>query len=346
MAPIARAARLFAFACAALAAASATSAHSADFYAGKQIRLAVSTAPGGGYDTYARALAPFLARHIPGQPSIIVENMPGASGVKVASFLSTVAPRDGTVIGGTHSEAIVAPLTMPNAARYDANAFSWLGSLTSDPFIGYVWHTTPIYKFEDLRDHEIIMGATSAGDPSINFAHLAKALFGLKLKIVSGYNSSVDLRLAMARGETQGAFAHTWGSIKSGISDWLRDGKVRLIIQHGIRRLPELAELPLFGDFAQTDDERQMIAFMVSRAEAAKPYLAPPGIPAERLDILRRAFDAAVADPGFREVAAKTRLSLDNPMTGEQLGEFVAKISQTPPELIDRINKTMAAGAK
>jgi tripartite-type tricarboxylate transporter receptor subunit TctC len=343
MAPIARAARLFAFTCLALAAVPAAAAESVDFYAGKQIRLAVSTAPGGGYDTYARALAQFLGRYIPGHPTIIVENMPGASGVKVASFLYAVAPRDGTVIGGTHSEAIVAPLTMPNAARYDANAFSWIGSLTSDPFVGYVWHTTPIYKFEDLRDHEVIMGATSAGDPSINFALLAKALFGLKLKVVAGYNSSVDVRLAMARGEAQGAFAHTWGSIKSGIPDWLRDGKVRLIIQHGMRRLPELAEVPLFGDFAQTEDERQMIAFMVSRGEAAKPYLAPPGIPAERLDILRRAFDATLEDKGFQEVAAKTRLSLDNPMTGAQLADFVAKISQTPQALIDRINRTIAA---
>src|SRR5262245_9858305 len=337
--PMARC-RLLAVACMAVAAVPAAQAE--DFYAGKQIKIVVSSSPGGGYDTYGRVLAQHLGRYIPGHPSIIVENMPGTSGLKVAAFMRAVAPRDGTVIAGTHSEVITAPLTSPGAARYDATKFFWIGSLTSDPFVGYVWHTTPVQRFEDLRDHEVIMAGTSASDPGVTFALLAKALFGLKLKIVMGYKSSVDVRLALPRGEAQGAFAHTWGSVKTGISDWMQEKKVRLIIQHGFRRLPELADVPLFGDFAQTEDERQMIAFMVSRQEAAKPYLAPPDVPAERLAILRRAFDAVQKDKAFREAAARSRLSLDNPMTGEQLAAFVATIAQTAPDLIVRINRTLA----
>lgn len=339
---ICRTARLFVCGALGLAALSAAQAQGSDFYAGRQIRLVVSSGPGGGYDAYARVLAQFLGNYIPGHPAIVVENMPGTSGVKVASYMSSVAPRDGTVIAGTHSEVIIAPLTSPNAARYDVNALSWIGSLTSDPFVGYVWHTAPIYKFEDLRDHEIIMAGTSFSDPGVSLAFLAKAMFGLKMRIVTGYKSSGDVRLALPRGEAQGAFAHTWSSIKTGIPDWVQDGKIRLIVQHGFHRLPELSAVPLFGDFARNDDDRQMIAFMLSRQEAAKPYLAPPGVPVERLAILRRAFDAVLKDKGFQDRAAKARLSLDNPMTGPQLADFVLKISQTPPSIVERINRTLA----
>jgi tripartite-type tricarboxylate transporter receptor subunit TctC len=321
-----------------MAVAVSANAQTSDFYAGKQIRLVVSTAPGGGYDAYARVLAQFLGNHIPGHPAIVVDNMPGASGLKAASYIGSVAPRDGTVIAGTHSEVLTAPLLTPVAAKFDVHKLSWLGSLTSDPLVGYVWHTSPVYKFEDFHDHDIIMAATSTSDPGFTIASIAKALFGLdRMRIVSGYKSSGEVRLAISRGEAQGAFAHTWSSIKAGNSDWLRDKKIRLVVQHGMHRLPELADVPLIGDFARSEDDKQAIAFMIGRQEAAKPYMAPPDVPADRLAVLRNAFDSVLKDKGFREAAAKAHLALDNPMNGLELAAFAAKISETPPAVVERV---------
>ena len=312
-----------------------------DFYSGKIIRLLVDSAPGGGYDAYARLLAKFLGNHIPGKPTIVVENLPGGSGLKLANYMGTVAPRDGTVIAGTHAEIIAAQKTSADAAKVDVNKFSWIGSLTADPLVAYVWNTTPIYKFEDLRDHEVIMAGTSANDSAVTLALLAKAMFGLKIKLVTGYKSASDVKLAISRGEAQGAFAHSWSSIQTSSSDWLRDGKIRPIIQHFSHRLPALSGVPTFGEFAKTEEDRQAIAFMVARQEAAKPYYAPPDVPADRLQILRRAFDAVLMDKGFLDTAAKARLSVNEPMTGQDLTDFVARISKTPPSVVERINRIL-----
>lgn len=314
-----------------------------DFYAGKTIRLLVDSAPGGGYDAYARVLAKFWGNYIPGKPSIVVENLPGGSGLKLANYMGTVAPRDGTVIGATHAEIIAAQKTSADAAKVDVNKFSWLGSLTADPLVAYVWSTTPIMKFEDLRDQEVIMAGTSSNDSAVTLALLAKAMLGVKIKVVSGYHSASDVKLAISRGEAQGAFAHSWSSLQTSSSDWLRDKQIRPILQHFSHRLPALANVPTFGEFATNEEDRQAIAFMVARQEAAKPYYAPPEVPAERVQILRRAFDAVLADKGFLDAATKARLSVNEPMTGEQLTAFVTKISQTPASVIERIDHILAA---
>jgi tripartite-type tricarboxylate transporter receptor subunit TctC len=312
-----------------------------DFYKGKQIRLIVSTDAGGAYDIYARLLAQVLRDHIPGNPTIIVQNMPGASGLKTANYIYTAAPRDGTVIAGTHSSVPTGPLTSPGAAVYDVNKLSWIGSITSDPFIGYVWHTAPIKSLEDAKTTEVIMGGVSVGTAGVDLAILAKEMFGLKFKVVTGYKSSTDIKLAMERGEVQGTFANGWSSIKTADPELLTEKKIRIIVQHGFKKHPELPDVPLIFDLAKTEADRQALTFMLARQEAAKPYFAPPEIPAERLALLRRAFDATVTDPKFVTLAKRAGITLDDPMTAGELASLVTRLSQTPSSVVQRVSRML-----
>lgn len=313
----------------------------AAFYRGKQIRLVVSTDAGGAYDTYARLMAQVLKDHIPGHPTIVIQNMPGASGLKTANYMAATAPRDGTVIASTHASILTSQLTSPGAATFEAPKLSWIGSITTDPFVGYVWHTVPIRSLDDARTTEVIMGGVSVGSSSVDYAILARELFGMKFKIVTGYKASNDVKLAMERGEVQGTFANGWSSIKAAEPEWLRDRKIRIIVQHGFRKLPELPDVPLFIDLAQNEADRQALVFMLARQEAAKPYFAPPDVPPERLAILRRAFDATVRDPRFAALASKANVALEGPMTGDEVAALVSKVAQTPPAVIQRVTRML-----
>ena len=313
-----------------------------EFYKGKQIRLIVSADSGAAYDTYARLMAQILKQHIPGSPSIIVQNMPGASGLKTANYMYTAAPRDGTVIASTLAAVLTMQLTSPGAATFEANKFSWIGSITSDPFIGYVWHTTRIKSLDDMRTIEAVMGGVGIGSASADYAIMAKEMFGLKFKVITGYRASTDVKLAMERGEIDGTFANAWSSIRTSEPEWLADKKIRIIVQHGFKKHPDLPDVPLFFELAKNEVDRQALVMMLARQEAAKPYFAPPDIPPARLVLLRRAFDAAVRDPRFAALASKAGLALDGPMTGEELAALVAKVSQTPVAVVQRINRMLA----
>lgn len=311
----------------------------ADFYKGKQIQLVVGSTPGGVYDVYARLVAEHLGKHIPGQPPIVVQNMAGASGLKSAIYLNGVAPRDGTVILSTLSSMPTAPLFTPDAANFDVNKFSWIGSVSKDPFVGYVWHTAPIKALEDAKTTEVIMGGNSVGAAGVDMAIIARDFFGLKIKIVTGYAGAPEVKLAIESGEIHGTFANAWGDLKTQRSDWIREGKIRLIVQHGFEKHPDLPNVPLFMDLAKTAEDRQALELLLARQEFSKPYIAPPGVPAERVEILRRAFDATMKDPAFLASVQKARLAVDGPMTGEQLAAMVARLSATPQSIVQRIEQ-------
>jgi len=336
-----RAVRGMALGAALLASAGGAMAAENPFYRGKQIRIVVSTDAGGAYDTYARLLAQVLKDHIPGNPTIVIQNMPGASGLKTANYMAATAPRDGTVIAGTHASILTSQLTSPGAATFEATKLSWIGSVTTDPFIGYVWHTVPIRSLDDARRRDVIMGGVSVGASSVDYAILARDMFGMRFKIVTGYKASNDVKLAMERGEVEGTFANGWSSIKTAEPEWLRDNKIRIIVQHGFRKLPELPDVPLFIDLAQNEADRQALVFMLARQEAAKPYFAPPDIPPEQLAILRRAFDATVRDPKFAALASKANVALEGPMTGDEVAALVMKVAQTPPAVVQRVTRML-----
>lgn len=327
----------------ALVAGLACGAHTAlaadDFYKGREFHIVISTTPGGAYDLYGRMLASVIADHIPGNPTVIVQNMPGAGGVKTANYMYTVAPRDGSVIAGTHSSVPTAPLRTPEVAKFDVNRFGWIGSITSDPFVGYVWSAaTPVKTLADTWKTPVVIGGISVGTGGVDYAVMARDMFGFKLNLVTGYKGSNDVKLAMERGEVQGTFANGWSSLKSGEPTWLKEGKIRVIIQHGLKKVPDLSNVPRLIDFAKTDADRQALHFMLAIQEAAKPYFTPPAVPKERLVTLRKAFEESIRDPRFIQAADKARVAHTDPMTGEELAAFVKELSETPQSVVDRIN--------
>jgi tripartite-type tricarboxylate transporter receptor subunit TctC len=304
-----------------------------DFYAGKTLSIIVDG--GGAYEAYARVLAQHMPKYIAGRPAIIVQQMPGAAGVRAANYLNKIAPRDGTVIAGLHGAVLTAPLLSPNAATFDITRFSWIGNVTRDTYVGYVWHTSPVQSLEEAKSTQLVLGGTSVGGNGIDMAVMARDVFGYKVKIVSGYKTSAETKIALERGEIDGTFANLWTSLKQ--TDWLAKGLVRVIVQHGSRKHPELPDTPLFRDLARDDTERQMLDVLGVREEITRPYLAPPEIPAERLTTLRRAFDAALRDPAYLADMRRQQLEVEGPSTGEELAVVVDQIARTPPVVVQRL---------
>lgn len=313
-----------------------------DFYKGKQITILVGGGPGGGYDLYARTLALYYGAHVPGNPKIVVENMVGASGLKVANYIANAAPKDGTTIATSLSSIVTAPLLTPQGTNFDITKMSWIGSITRDSFVGYVWSTSPIRTLEDTKTEEVVMGADAVGAEGADMAILARELFGLKLKLVLGYPDSMSVKLAMEKGEVEGTFANAWVDLRTGHADWLADHKIRIIVQHGLERHRDLLDVPLLIDLAKTPDDRAAVELLAARQEFNKPYFAPPGVPAAHIDILRRAFDATVEDPAFLQAAAQARLEVDAPMRGEDLAARVVELAKTPPAVVQRITNMFA----
>jgi tripartite-type tricarboxylate transporter receptor subunit TctC len=322
-------------------------AHAAeeDFYKGKQIRLIASTGPGGVYDTMSRLLGQYLPAHLPGRPTIVVQNLPGASGLKATNYLYNDAPRDGTVIAGVHNGIPTAPIEEPKQARFDVNKLGWLGSISEDPFVGYVWHTSPVQSFAEMKTREVVMGSASMASMGSKMAMISNAFFGTKIKQVVGYEDSSTVKLALVKGELQGTFGNSWGDLKTQQPDWIRDKLVTIVIQDGYHKDPELPDVPLFIDQVTNEADRQALDLILPRQKFARPYVAPPGLPPERLATLRRAFDATMKDPAFIKAVNAVRLEVANPMTGEQLAAEVARLSATPASVSERLAKLFEDGA-
>jgi tripartite-type tricarboxylate transporter receptor subunit TctC len=314
----------------------------AEFYKGKTLTIIISTEPGGLYDVYGRLLARHMPKHIPGNPAAVVQNMPGAGGVKATNHIANLAPKDGTVIAGVHSGVPTIPLTSPDGVQFDPLKLGWIGSITKDPFVGYVWSSVPLNNLEEAKTKTVSMGAASFGTGGVDYLILANEFFGFKFKLVPGYKDSVEVKLAMERGEVQGTFANSYGDIRTTNMDWITEKKVRFIVQHGFEKHPDLPDVPLLMDQAKTEADRQALTFMLARQEHSKPYFAPPGTPPDRLDALRRAFDATMKDPDFLKEAAAARVAVEQPMTGEALAAIIAKEVATPTSAIERIQKTLA----
>jgi tripartite-type tricarboxylate transporter receptor subunit TctC len=315
--------------------AAAPSQAAEDFYKGKQITIVCSGA--GVYEAYARAVAKAMPKHIPGNPNIIVQLMQGASGLTAANHVYNQAPKDGTVIAATHGHIPTSPLITPQGARFDPNQFSWIGSATKDLYIAYVWKTSPAQSMEEAKTKEILVGGQAVGSMSIDMAILARELMGLKLKIVTGYSGSPETMLAMEKGEVNGHFGNFWSNLKQTHPDWIKNKDVKVIAQFGFKRHRELQDVPLFIDFAQNDADRQLLELMLARQETARPYYGPPGMPADRLAILRTAFEKTMKDPEFLSDLSRQQLDPDDPMGWQEMTELVAKLQKTPPSVGERL---------
>jgi tripartite-type tricarboxylate transporter receptor subunit TctC len=325
-----------------LAAASPTTAQQEDvaaFFRGKTLRLIVGIGVGSGYDINARLLARHMAAHIPGQPTIIVQNQPGAGSLTMTNALYNSGPFDGTVIGASFNGMPTTPLLQPAGARFDPVKLSWLGSTNRETQVTYVWHTVPVNRLDELKSKELIVGAQAPGSTQYDYPMLVNHLFGFKFKVVTGYQSTSKINLAIESGEVQGTLAN-WSTLKALSSNWLAEKKVKLIAQWALKNHPELADVPLALDLAKTDADRQALMLALARLEYGRPFFLPPNVPAARLEALRRAFDATMKDPAYLAEADKLKIEVD-PLSGEQVATLVAQVSRTPADTVARVRAAM-----
>jgi tripartite-type tricarboxylate transporter receptor subunit TctC len=316
-----------------------------DFYRGKTVTLIVGYSPGGGYDTTARILAPYLKKYLPGNPNIVVQNMDGAGSLKSANYLYGVAPKDGSAIATFSRGIAMEPLIGTSGTQYDATKMTWLGSTTNEYSVFVLWNTAPVKTWNDMLKTEFTVGGEGAGSDSDIYAMLLKNLFGAKLKLVSGYPGSAEIMLALERGELDGRAAFSWSSLKSSKPDWIRDKKINYPVQLNTVRNPDLPDVPMLQDMAGNDRQRQIVNLVLSRQVMGRPFAAPPGIPEERKQALRKAFDDAVKDPDFL-VEAKQRKMDVNPVNGAEVEKLVAELYRTPADVIAEMKTLVGAGPK
>jgi tripartite-type tricarboxylate transporter receptor subunit TctC len=306
------------------------------YFKDKQIRLIVGSAPGGGYDAYGRLLAQYMKQHIPGNPTIIVQNMPGAGSLVAANYIYNVAPKDGTAIGAVNAMLATDPLVYPDRVKFDPRQFRWLGSALRENHVGVVWHLTRIKTFDDVLKNELIVAGTGG---ATNFYPLfVDASLGAKIKMIPGYQGTKQGMLAMERGEVGGMVGITWASVKATNGSWLREDKIRPFIQFGMKKHPELPDVSWIYDYARNDDDRAAMDMAFGNSEFGRPFIAPPGVPQEVVQILRDAFEDTMSDPEFRADAEKRALDLEI-TRGTEIQSLIEKIYKTSPAVVERVKK-------
>jgi tripartite-type tricarboxylate transporter receptor subunit TctC len=305
--------------------------------AGKTVTMIIGFGAGGGYDIWGRLVADHIGRHLPGHPTVISENMPGGGSYRAASFIYHQAPKDGTTLGIIARDAPLGPLTGQAGALFDATKFSWIGTPATETNICIAYHTAAVKTVQDLKDKTLIMGDTGPGTGTHSYPKALNAILGFKFKLVGGYPSSANVFLAMERGEVEG-ICESLDSVESRRPTWIPEGTVRILFQGGVKPDPALKGVPFIADLAKTPQDKQAIEFLYTGQGIGRPFVAPPGLPPDRLKMLRDAFDATMKDPAFIADAKKRRFALD-PESGADLEALVKKAYATPKPIIERITK-------
>jgi len=321
--------------------ASAPALAQADFYKGKTIDLVISTGVGGGLDANARVVARHLADHIPGNPTIVPRNMPGAGHIRAANFVFSQAPRDGTVIATFIPIFVLAQvLDRSKGIQFDPANFNWLASTSSSNTTIYVWHASSVKSVEDATKREVLMGGTGVGSYTIMYPTVMNSVLGTKFKLVTGYQSTAEIGLAMERGEIEGRAGNNFNSIKAENAEWLRSGKIRLITQIGLERDVEFPDLPLLTDFAKSDEDRQVLKLFSTDVVIGRPFVTSPGVPTERVALLRKAFDEMLRDPAYLDDSKKAALDV-TPIAGTRVQDIVTELVHTPADIVNRAKLAM-----
>jgi len=309
------------------------------FYAGRQITFIAGSGVGGGYDLLTRLAARHLGRLIPGNPTVIVQNMPAAGSLAATNHVYNVAPKDGTVIALIQRGMLLAKLANPSGVRFELDKLNWLGSLNSETGLSLAWHTAPHRSAQDLFDKELIVGGQTGADPETT-PRLYNSLIGTRFKIITGYSGTATIALAMERGEVFGIGDWSWSSLKKQKPDWLRDKKVTLLLQGALQKDPELPQLPSALDFVKSESDRKVMQLYFTQKTIARPVVAPPGIPPERLAALRAAFAALATDREFLADAERSNLEVA-PLSGEAVDKVVTLIAGTPAEVAEQFAKAL-----
>lgn len=303
--------------------------------AGKSVSMIIGFGAGGGYDLWGRTVGRHIGRHLPGAPTVIPQNMPGAGSYAAASYIFNIAPKDGTVLGIIARDAALGPLSGATGARFDPTRLSWIGTPTKETNVCIAYHTSQVKSVLDLYDKQLIVGDTGPGTGTRSYPKALSELLGMKFKLVGGFPASSDVFLAMERGEVEG-ICESLDSIKIRRPDWIPTKKISILFQGGAEPNPELDGVPFVLDLALTGEQRQAIEFLYAGQGIGRPFVAPPDLPADRLKMLRDAFNATMTDPAFVAEAQKSKLDLE-PEDGEHLAVLIAKIYATPKPIVDKI---------
>ena len=313
-------------------AASAQAQSPAEFYKGKNVELYIGYSVGGGYDVYARMVARHIGKHIPGNPTVLPKNMEGAGSLRVTNWLYNVAPKDGTVLATIGRGTAFNPVLGLPGSQFEGPKFTWIGSANDEVSICASWHNSGVTKFEDLQTKEIAVGGTGVSDDTVQFPKVLNAVLGTKMKIVSGYPGGNDAVLAMERGEVHGRCGWSWSSVKATHKSWIENKRVNVLIQLALEKHPDLPDVPLVTDLAKTDEQRQILKLIFARQVMGRPFLAPPGIPQDRADALRKAFMDTMKDKDFLAEADKAGLEI-TAVPGEQIQKLVSEVYATPADI-------------
>ena len=310
----------------------------ADFYAGRRIEVLVGSETGDGYDTYARLLTRHLGRHIPGEPTFVVKNLPGGGGRPAVNHIYSIMAKDGSAFGASLRNIPFDPLFGVEAVRIDATKIGWIGSLNSEVSLCVVWHDKGVRTIEDAREKQLLMGSNGPSISDSVHARLLNRFAGTKLKVVLGYPSSNAVHVALERGEVEGRCGLTYDSLISRYAHWVREKKVVILAQFAAAKHPDLPDVPFILDFAKSTQDKQIAELLLGPNEMGRPYFAPPGVPADRLQALRRGFDAAARDKDLLAEAAKQNLGI-RPMAGEAIEDLVKRVYATPKSVVDIARK-------
>jgi tripartite-type tricarboxylate transporter receptor subunit TctC len=311
-----------------------------DFYRGKTVTIIVGYTAGGGYDLYARALGRHMGRHLPGNPNFIVQNITGAGSLNAANHLYNVSAKDGTVFGTFGRGLPMEPLIGTAKVQFDATKFTWLGSGANEISICATWHTSPVKTWADMLKTSFTAGGEGAGSDPDTYSLMVRNIFGVKLKLVSGYHGTSDIILAIERGEVDGRCGWSWSSLKSTREAWIAEKKLNFLVHISDQKAPELAPIPTINEFAN-ERQKQIVRLVTSRQVVGRPFAAPPGVPEDRKQALRAAFDATLKDPAFLDEANKLKLEV-NPVSGADVDKLLGELYRTPKDIIEEARKAIA----
>jgi len=318
------------------ASAPSFAAEPASSFRGKTVRIIVGTTPGGGFDAYARLLAAHIARHIDGNPSVIVQNMAGAGSLVAANYIANVAPKDGTVIGAINPTMVTDSLFYPDRAKFDARKVKWIGSALKETHVATAWHLAPVKTFDEVFQREFLVAG--AGGSSTSYPMVLNGVLGTKFKVITGYAGMAEGNLAMERREVDGSGAITWASLKATQPQALRKKQVRALVQFGLTKHKELPDVPWIYDYVRNDADRAALDLMFGTQEFGRPYLVAEGVPDATVAVLRAAFNTTMSSAEFRADAARRGLDLD-PTTGEEVQRVAESVQRTPAAVVDRVRK-------
>lgn len=308
-----------------------------DFYKGKPITFISASAPGGGNDLYARLIAQHLPNHVPTGQLVVVQSMPGASGIRGAQYLYNVAPRDGLTIGMVQNNLPFIPLFSGQREQFDPPKFNWLGSPSQETAFLLLWHTVPVTTLDDAKHRELILGTTGPSSTPAFYGRVLGVVFGLKIKAVHGYKGQAESLLAMERGENEGFASTFWSSLKAQYPQWIAEKKVKILVQYGAKPNAELKDVPFALDKIDSADDRLLMEIAQAPLGLGRPSLAPPDIPGPRITFLRHAFDVMFTDPRFLADCAKQNLECDSPAAGEEIAAKLAKAYAAPPAVLAKL---------